>query len=152
MSSALVRIGAVVLVSLLLIVVLSYVAAVVHEGSHWIVGRLWTTDVTITRWKTVLPVSVNYHAPFQLPAYAIRLSGIAPLLIGFPLGLAVFLLLAEPFPVRVLVALPFWAATFLSPSDLLAICYPTRFQEYASTNDASGHLEMLCLLIDEARA
>jgi len=152
MSSVLVSLGSVVLVSLSLIVVLSYVAAVVHEGSHWIVGRLWTTDVTITRWKTVLPVSVNYHAPFQLPSYAIRLSGIAPLLFGFPLGLAVFLMLVEPFHVRVLVALPFWTATLFSPSDLLAICYPTRFQEYASTNDASGHIEMLRILIDEVRS
>lgn len=152
MSSVLVSLGSVVLVSLSLIVVLSYVAAVVHEGSHWIVGRLWTTDVTITRWKTVLPVSVNYHAPFQLPSYAIRLSGIAPLLFGFPLGLAVFLMFVEPFHVRVLVAFPFWAATLLSPSDLLAICYPTRFQEYASTNDAGGHIEMLRILIDEVRS
>jgi len=152
MSPALVRIGAVVLVSLLLIVVLSYVAAVVHEGSHWIIGRLWTTDVTITRWKTMLPVSVNYHAPFQLPSYAVRLSGIAPLLIGFPLGLAVFLMLEGPLPARVLLALPFWAAMLLSPSDLLAICFPTRFQEYATTNESGGHLEMLRILIDEVRS
>lgn len=152
MSSALVMIGAVVLISLAVIVVLSYIAAVVHEGSHWIVGRLWTTDVTIIRWKTVLPVSVNFHAPFQLPAYAVRLSGIAPLLVGFPLGFAIFLMLEEPFPVRVLLALPFWAAMLLSPSDLLAICYPTRFQEYASTNDVGGHLEILRILVDEVRS
>jgi len=152
MSSPLVRISAVVLVSLLLIVVLSYVAAVVHEGSHWIVGRLWTTDVTITRWKTLLPVSVNFQAPFQLPSYAVRLSGIAPLLIGFPLGFATLLVLKEPFLVRALLALPFWAAMLLSPSDLLAICYPTRFQEHASTNDAGGHLEMLRILVDEVRS
>jgi len=151
MNSALMSIGAVVMITLLLIVVLSWIAAVAHEGSHWLVGRLWTTEITITRWKAVLPVSVNYHAPFRLPSYAIRMSGIAPLLFCFPLAVAVFTMLNEPFQMRVLVSLPFWAGMLLSPSDVLAICFPKRFQEYASTNDSGSHVEMLRMLVEESR-
>lgn len=122
------------------------ISSTLHEGSHWLVGRLWSSEVEILRLYLIFPVSVSFDAPYDLPPHGVRLSGGAPLLFWLPPALTVYLLLDTAPVGRVLLSVPFWAAAILSPSDLLAILYPDRFQEYADNDSEVGHIGMIKLL------
>lgn len=131
--------------------VISLAATEIHERSHWLVARIWSKSVSIDRWQGVIASTVVYHSPLEIPPYGIRLSGIAPVLVGFPLGLTVLAMLDAPLSIRLLAALPFLATMILSPSDVLAILFPERFQEFAVENDSAQHREMVKLLVEEFR-
>lgn len=151
MESFLPSIAGILTAYLALVVVITAVAAEFHERSHWIVARTRTEAVGIDRWRGVFPTSVVYYDPFALPSSVLRLSAVAPALFGLPVGFAVFSLVDASLPVRVLSALPFWTATLLSPSDLLAVFCPGRFQDFAAEDGLPGHLEMIGLLVEELR-
>jgi len=134
-----------------LVAALTVVAAEFHERSHWVVARVWTRDVHIDRWRGVFAKTVVFHEPFDIPTYGVRLAGFAPALFGLIVGTMMFFLISTPFGISLLVALPFWASMLLSPSDLLAIVSPSRFQKFAEGNDSSGHIEMVKILLNEIR-
>lgn len=127
-------------------------AATLHERSHWLVGRVWSSEVGILHIFVVFPVSVDFRDPYDVPPAGIRVAGIAPLLFCLPIGLALFFGLETSFRVRAVLALPFVAASILSPSDLLACCYPRRFQEIATEHEQLTHLRVTEILLDELRA
>lgn len=139
------------LLAILLATVVYFVAATAHERSHWLVGRIWSDDVTIIHLGYVFPFSVDFQSPNDVPPSVIRVAGIAPFLFCLPIGVVLFTTVDASFLVRVLLSLPFWAAAILSPSDLLALCYPRRFQELATEHERMGHLEVLDILVTEAR-
>jgi hypothetical protein len=138
------------LLAMLLASIVYFVAATAHERSHWLVGRLWSDDVTIIHLGYVFPFSVDFQSPNDVPRSVIRVAGIAPFLFCLPIGVVLFTTIDASFLVRMVLSLPFWAAAILSPSDLLAICYPTRFQELAAEHERMGHLEVLDIVIAEA--
>lgn len=120
-----------------------------HEGSHWIVGRLWSSEIEIIRLSLIFPISMRFHSPYEFPPHGVRFVGVAPLLFWLPVAVAIYVAFyASPLG-RFLFSLPFWWAAIPSPSDLLAILYPRRFQEYAASGDAVGHIEMLKILFRE---
>lgn len=61
--------------------------ALLHELSHWLVARRWA-DVSI-EWG--VPATVRMDWSEGTPAYAVWLSHWAPFLIGWPVGIVVFL-------------------------------------------------------------
>lgn len=126
-------------------------AATLHERSHWAVGRLWSSDVRVRQIFVVFPVSVEFPSPYDVPPGAIRLAGAAPLLVCLPVGLALFTTLEASFRVRIVLALPFWAASILSPSDLLAVLFPRRFQVVAAEHEKLTHLRVTEILLEELR-
>lgn len=140
------------LLAILLALVLYFVAATAHERSHWLVGRLFSEDVTIIHLLRVFPASVDFREPYDVPTTVIRVAGVAPLLFCLPVAVVLFSTVDQPFLVRVLLALPFVGASLLSPSDLLAVVYPERFQEIASEHERLAHTEVLKLLLEEARS
>ena len=120
-----------------------------HEGSHWIVGRLWSSEIEIIRLSPILPISMEFHAPYDFPPHGVRLVGVAPLLFWLPVAIAVYLAFyASPLG-RFLFSLPFWWAAIPSPSDVLAVLYPRRFQAYAANVTEVGHIGMLKILFQE---
>lgn len=125
------------------------ISSTLHEGSHWIVGRIWSSELEMFRLYLIFPVSVIFHSPYDLPPHGVRLTGVAPLLFWLPVAVTIYIVLDAAPIGRVLLSLPFWAAAILSPSDLLAILYPERFQEYAANGDAVGHIGMLKILLQE---
>lgn len=137
------------LLAILLAIVVYFVAATAHERSHWIVGRLWSEDVTVIHLAYVFPFSVDFRSPKDVPPTVIRVAGVAPSLFCVPTAYVLYTTVDVPFLARVLVSLPFWAAAILSPSDLLAFCYPERFQELACDHERMGHLAVLDVLIAE---
>lgn len=125
------------------------IALTLHECSHWIVGRLWSSEIEIIRLSLIFPVSMRFHSPYDFPPHGVRLVGGAPLLFWLPVAAAIYVAFyASPFG-RFLFSLPFWWAAIPSPSDLLAILYPRRFQEYAASGGAVGHIGMLKILFRE---
>lgn len=138
-----------VVIVVLMSVGIFMIASFLHEGSHWIVGRLWSSELEILRLYLVFPVSVSFHSPYDLPPHGVRLTGVAPLLFWLPGAVTIYLALAAAPVGRVLLSVPFWAATILSPSDVLAFLYPERFQEYAANGDAVGHIGMIKILLEE---
>lgn len=139
------------LLAILLASVVYVVAATAHERSHWLVGRLWSADVTVLHLAYVFPFSVEFRSPYDVPPGVIRVAGVAPLLFCLPIGLGLFWGLEASFLVRLVLALPFVAAAILSPSDLLAGVSPVRFQELAAEHDRMAHLEVLEVLLAELR-
>lgn len=125
------------------------ISSAFHEGSHWIIGRIWSDDLQILRLYLIFPVSVIFHSPYDLPSPGVRLAGVAPMLFCLPVAVAIYITLDASSIGRVLFSLPFWAASILSPSDLLAILYPKRFQEHASNGDAVGQIGMIKILLGE---
>lgn len=139
------------LLAMSLAIAVYFVAATAHERSHWIVGRLWSDDVTIIHMAYVFPFSVDFRSPNEVPPAVIRVAGIAPTLFCVPTAYLLYTTVDASFLGRVVVSLPFSAAAILSPSDLLAFCYPERFQELATDHDRMGHLAVLDVLIAELR-
>ncbi|MEF8757406.1 MAG: hypothetical protein V5A33_04125, partial [Halobacteriales archaeon] len=80
-----------------------------------------------------------------------RLAGLAPTLLGSTVGTALFFLIDAPLAIRLLVALPFWVSIMLSPSDMLAVISPRRFQKFSAENDSAGHIEATKILLKEIR-
>ena len=120
-----------------------------HEGSHWIMGRLWSSEIEIIRLSLIFPVSMRFHSPFDFPPHGVRLVGVAPLLFWLPVAVAIYVAFYALPLGRVLFSLPFWWAAVPSPSDTLAFLYPRRFQEYAASDDVVGHIGMLKILLQE---
>ncbi|QLD89616.1 hypothetical protein HWV07_11480 [Natronomonas salina] len=125
------------------------IASTLHEGTHWIVGRIWSSELEILRLDIVFPVAVIFHSPYDLPPHGVRLTGVAPLLFWLPVAVTIYVALAAAPVGRVLLSVPFWAAAILSPSDVLAFLYPERFQEYAANGNAVGHIGMIKILLQE---
>lgn len=124
-----------------------------HEGSHWLVGRIWTSDLSVVWRHRIVPEAVSFHSPFQVPPHAIRLSAMAPILFYLPITIFVFSIISD-LRSGLILSLPFSFAAIrviLSPGDLLAILFPTRFQEYAVETDAPSHVEVLHILAEEIR-
>lgn len=134
-----------------LTVVLIFLTCEVHERSHWLFGRIWTREITIHRTWWIFASYVNYHSPHDFSSKGMRISSVAPFIVGLSLTLLGFTLLDESLGFEVILNLPFMVAMILSPSDLLGIFFPERFQNYASSNDEAGHREMVRILIEEAR-
>lgn len=139
------------LLAILLATIVYFVATTAHERIHWIVGRIRSDDVTIIHLGYVFPFSVDFQSPNDVPQAVIRVAGIAPFLFCAPIAVVLFTVVDASFLVRVLLTLPFWAAAILGPSDILAFCYPRRFQELATEHERLGHLEVLNILVTEAR-
>lgn len=152
MVEALAEFAARGLLAILLAFVLYFAAATAHERSHWLVGRLWSDEVTVMHVFGFFPASVDFRAPYDVPPTVIRVAGIAPVLFCLPTAYLLFTLVEASFLVRLLLAVPFAAAAIVSPSDLLAFCYPERFQQVASEHEKMGHVAVLRLLIDEVRS
>lgn len=142
--------GVLLLIGVSLVVYVA--AATLHERSHWAVGRLWSSDVRVRQLFVVFPVSVEFPSPYDVPPGAIRLAGAAPLLFCLPVGVALFTAVEASFRVRVILALPFWAASLLSPSDLLAVVYPRRFQAIAAEYEELSHLRVTEIILEEFRS
>ena len=128
---------------------ISMISLNLHEGSHWVVGRLWSSEIEIIRLSLIFPISMRFHSPYDFPPHGVRLVGVAPLLFWLPVAAAIYVAFyASPLG-RVLLSLPFWAAAIPSPSDVLAFLYPRRFQEYAANDNEVGHFGMLKILLHE---
>lgn len=125
------------------------IALILHEGSHWIVGRLWSSEIEITRLSLIFPVSMRFHAPYDFPPHGVRFVGVAPLLFWVPVAAAIYVAFYASPLARFLFSLPFWWAAVPIPSDVLAVLYPKRFQEFAASGDAVGHNGMLKILLQE---
>lgn len=139
--------GALVLIAVALAI---YVfAATVHERSHWVVARLWSSEVSVSHIFGVFPVSVDVGDPYDVPPPVIRVAGVAPTLFCLPVGVGIYTTVDASVQLRVVLTLPFLAASLLSPSDLLAACYPRRFQELATDHDQMTHLGVLDILLEE---
>lgn len=125
------------------------ISLTLHEGSHWIVARRWSSEIEITRLSLIFPVSMRFHSPYDFPPHGVRLVGAAPLLFWLPVAVAIYVALyASPLG-RFLFSLPFWWAAIPSPSDVLAVLYPRRFQEYAASGDTVGHIGTIKILLQE---
>lgn len=140
------------ILTILLSVGIFFLAATFHERSHWLVSRIWSEDLSIIRKFGLFPASVDFGSPFDIPSCGMRIVGIAPFLFCLPTAVVLFMVLDSPFLIRVLLTLPFWAASILSPSDLLAFFYPERFQAIAANNESIGHFETIRILADEFRS
>lgn len=128
---------------------ISMISLNLHEGSHWIVGRLWSSEIEINRLSLIFPISMRFHSPYDFPPHGVRFVGVAPLLFWLPVAVAIYVAFyASPLG-RVLFSLPFWWAAIPSPSDVLAILYPRRFQAYATNDNEVGHIGMLKILLQE---
>lgn len=130
--------------------VLAYAEA--HERSHWLVGRIWTNNISIYRKYGVVPTTVNYRSPYDLPQCGMRVAGIAPLLFCPIIGSLTFSFLDVGFLIRVVISGPFFLAGVPSLSDLLAFFFPIRFQEYAEITDIGDRREMRSILFQEIRS
>lgn len=113
---------------------LIFIAACMHEYSHWCIARIWTGDIEIIRWKHVVPRSTNFKAPHDVPPAGIRLSALAPTILNLPIFGGILLLGDASFMMRIFIGLPFVAAACLSPSDLVGIVKPKEFQECSADN------------------
>lgn len=151
MQEALLQIGLILALYATLIVAIVFLASEIHERSHWLFGRIWTREITIHRTWWIFASYVNYHSPYDFSSKGMRISSAAPFIVGLTLSLLGFTLIDESLKFEVILNLPFMAAMILSPSDLLGIFFPERFQNYASSNDEAGHWEMVQILAEEAR-
>lgn len=141
------------MISALLIFVLCYLATVFHEGSHWVMARIWSDDLGVVPKFWIFPGAINIRSPYEIPPHGIRLAGMAPLLFCLPPFLILFFILDAHYLVRLLITFPLWAAALIiSPPDLLAILYPRRFQKFAASADGGGMREGTKILIDEIRS
>lgn len=128
------------------------VSIALHEGLHWVIDRLFTREVGISR-DGINP-NIQINDPYAVPTWAIRVSGAAPFLVGV-IMMFVVLYTASPFETP-----NFWNVFFYSlglatalPSlgsggDILAVFAPEKFQEFAAStgSDAPGLHEAIRLL------
>jgi len=113
---------------------LLFIAACLHEYSHWFIARIWTDEIDIIRWQNIVPWSTNFTAPQDVPAYGIRLSAMAPPILNLPIFGGILLLGDASLMMRIFIGLPLAAAASLSPSDLVGIVKPKEFQEHSADN------------------
>jgi len=111
-----------------------FIAFCLHEYSHWCIARIWTDEIDIIRWKHIVPRSINFTAPQDMPAYGIRLTAMAPPILNLPIFVGILLLGDASFMISFFVGIPFLAAASLSRSDLFAILEPNQFQELSADN------------------
>lgn len=69
----------------LLIFLLCYLAAVFHEGSHWVMARIWSADLGVVPKFWIFSGAINIRSPYEIPPHGIRLAGMVPLLFCLPL-------------------------------------------------------------------
>lgn len=158
-------IGTLALFVLVVSLPILFIAAEFHERSHWVVARIWTTEVEIERKRGILAHTVNFHKPFDLPLYGVRIAGFAPVIFGlitattiyismpylinYIIGPPIFLSLDWSQEIQWILTTPFAVSMLLSPVDFYAILAPREFQKFAERNDSATFTETLKLLKDE---
>lgn len=105
-----------------------YVAAVLHEGSHYVMGWLGQTEPTLL-WVGPIPNGVDHGRIKTMEPIWIRLSGLAVLLLLLPAPVTVLHLPIDHSPLGVFYALtPLVVVVGMSVSDLVAIRDPELFR------------------------
>jgi hypothetical protein len=105
-----------------------YVAAVLHEGSHYVVGWLGRTEPTVL-WVGPIPNGVDHGRIKTMDPAWIRLSGLAVLGWCLPATVAMLFLLFDRSPLGVFyAATPLFVVVGMSVSDYVAIRDPELFR------------------------
>lgn len=114
------------------------IAQYLHEGSHWVVGKLGGTNPTVT-WKSrrcPWPLGVRHDEIETMDARTIRFSGLSIFLWFLPMLLSFGLLIEEFTPWRLFAFIvPYWVLFGIaSKSDALAVRDPEEYRESSLTD------------------
>lgn len=61
-------------------------AVVIHEGAHYAAARLFGASVSLA-FDGIVP-NIQFHSPYEIPVWGIRLCAAAPFLIGATLAVS----------------------------------------------------------------
>lgn len=128
-------------------------AVIPHEGAHWVVAKCFSRDVSFEM-DGVTP-NVQFHSPYEVPKWGIRISGVMPFLLGSTITLIVFL--TQPVVTAPTSWSVFWATLGIttagcslpSGGDWLAVFAPEQFQKYAAetTYEAPSFREAFSMIL-----
>lgn len=106
-----------------------YVAAFLHEASHYVVGWLGRTEPTVL-WVGPIPNGVDHGRIETMAPVWIRLSGLVVLVWCLPATVALLHLLFDRSPMGVFyAATPLFVVVGMSVSDCVAIRDPELFRQ-----------------------
>jgi len=146
-----------IIVGLLLLVFTAFLSgflgALLHEGTHWIIARIWTREVTITSSysKVPLPDRTSFENPWDLPDYGVRIAGIAPIVYVFLLLYTMSMYWGRFTPRSIVMIFLFLGASIMSFHDMMAFLFPERWRELTDSDEDYNQREMARLLFQELR-
>jgi hypothetical protein len=118
-----------------------------HEGTHYTVGRIWTSDLDIVSSGSVpLPSRVMFHNPHAVPDYGIRLAGGAVLIWILPCISVLLTTLAAPSGSRIFLTTVLAVGAAPSPADCVAIFKPQVWKAMEVSNREYGSFDSLRVL------
>lgn len=110
---------------------------ILHEFLHWIISRPFTSNLSFA--IDGLHPNLQINAPYEIPAWGIRLSGATPFVVGSFITAITILLtdsLLDPSSVYLLtLGVTTAVPTMVSGGDLLAIFAPREFQKFATKTE-----------------
>lgn len=113
------------------IIAAAFPAPYLHEGSHWIVGRLGNTNPRVHWTLGIFPNGVSHGTIDTMDATVIRLCGAAPFtwIPVWTLAAALFIIFWTPGALFAMMV-PFYTVFFYSTeSDAIALLEPERYRE-----------------------
>ncbi|AGB17091.1 hypothetical protein Halru_2509 [Halovivax ruber XH-70] len=113
-------------------------ATYLHEGAHWVVGKLANANPKVSFRLWVIPNGVFFRNIESVDEEVIRFSGIAPF-VWLPFGIfSALLFLVESSPSLLFLSLTFlYTIAMASESDATAFREPELFRENVLNEDIS---------------
>ena len=128
-----------------------YFGLSIHELTHYSVGKLRGANANIITGQFHMPNKVIFENPRGLSQNTIRIA--TGLVMIYPV-LAIMFLIFIGLPesgIESIVLFTLMGASGVSPSDLLGMLYPERWQEYAVNYSGEGHRDTLRILFQQIR-
>lgn len=141
-----------------------YLSWCFHESIHWAAGKLFAGDPNILYgfwYRIPYPYAVEFNGLSKMPSWGVRIAGISPHVIwtivsvfyitnsDFLISTDIFLMADSlhsiPFLTLVLISAAFGAGVSVSPSDVVAAIYPSKYRKY--TGQDLSHQEWFRVLI-----
>lgn len=129
-----------------------YTGLLIHELTHYAVGKVRRSNPTMVTDRFHLPHMVEFENPDKMSYRTIRIA--TGLVIIYPILLVIYILFTgiPDLGVESLLLYTLLGASIMSPADWLGLLYPERWQEFAINYSDEGHRETLRILLTEARS
>jgi hypothetical protein len=151
-------------VTICALIIGGYLSWCFHECVHWAAGRLFSGDPSVLYgfwYKIPYPYAVEFNGLSKMPNWGVRIAGISPHIIWTMLSVYSIsnssflistdvLLMAEslhsiPFLSLVIISAAFGAGVSVSPSDVVAAIYPSKYRKFAGED--LSHREWFRVLV-----
>lgn len=152
------------IVTICALIIGGYLSWCFHEYVHWAAGKLFSGDPGVLYgfwYKIPYPYAVEFNGLSKMPNYGIRIAGISPHIIwtivsvysinksSFLISTDIFLMAESlhsiPFLMLVIISAAFGAGISVSPSDVVAAIYPSKYRRF--TGQGFSHRDWFRVLV-----